>query len=241
MSRLLNQAEAVEFKKTIDNYELHESVIGKFKSSNFAVIAGPAGAGKDTLRNSLIDKAPDKYQPVLSTTTRPMRKGEKDGDTYHFVEIESMRRMLENQEFFQAALVHNQQVSCLHVDEINKLGSGQYGLSILVVQTEKQLKQMHPNMKTIFLTPPGYETMTERLRADRVLGEDEIKRRLKSAIAEIEYALESPDYYCIVSDTVDDVTKAADNFLENNIVDKDADKQARKTMQGLIGEIYNHV
>ncbi len=127
MSRLLSSEEAVAIRATIETYSLHESVLEQFQVSNFAVIAGPAGAGKDTLRDSLILKYNTEYVPILSTTTRPPRVGEQDGITYHFRSVEEVIDSLHKREFFQAELVHNQQISCLHISEIQKLQSNQYG------------------------------------------------------------------------------------------------------------------
>ena len=106
MSRLLSEQEAEEFKKLLQDYELNEAVLTQFMARNFAVIAGPAGAGKDTLRNELISRYPESYLPILSTTTRPPRPGEQDAVTYHFREIEQVRQGLINKDFFQAELVH---------------------------------------------------------------------------------------------------------------------------------------
>src|SRR5687768_1784715 len=111
MSRLLTSEEADEFKNIISNYKLHQSVLDQFHRSNFGVIAGPAGAGKDTLRDSLIKKYPGSYNSILSTTTRPARAGEIDGVTYNFREIEEVADALRQHKYFQAELVHNQQIS----------------------------------------------------------------------------------------------------------------------------------
>jgi guanylate kinase len=231
MSRLLTETEATQFEELLSVYSLREDGLARFEASNFAIIAGPAGAGKDTLRNGLMSAYPDKYQPIISTTTRPSRQGEQEGITYHFSEIEDVRRGLGERRFFQAELVHNQQVSCLDISEIQKLRPGQWGLSILITQTEQKLHAIKPDIKTIFLIPPDLTTLMGRMQAERSLDNDEISRRLEAARNEIESALDAEHYYCLVSDTVEHVLDSADAYLQSDIRNPEQDKQARAIMR----------
>lgn len=234
MSRLLQQEELPRIKQLTDSYEPNQTVLDQFRSSKFAIIAGPSGAGKDTLRNLLIKSYPDCYQPVLSTTTRPMRHGEKDGVDYHFRSVESVEESLIKKEFFQAALVHNQQISCLHADEIRKLQPSQTGLSILIVQTEQQLSSLKDDIKTLFLIPPDIETLRERLSYERPLGNEEIERRMAAGQTELETALSRDDYYCLVSGEKSQLLHRAHSFFQSGATDQSADAQARRTIESIL-------
>ncbi len=234
MSRLLTAEEASRFKNLVGFYAPHPDVLKAFQTSNFAVIAGPAGAGKDTLRNALLKNYADTYVPILSTTSRPPRTGEVDGETYHFREIEQIEEGIINQEFFQIALVHNQQVSCLHVDEVNKLATGQCGLSILVTDTEEEVREIKPDLKTLFLVPPTIEEFQRRMQEGRELRDDEINRRTTAAKQEMQAALNNPHYYCLVSETVPAVTTLAHQFLQTDMRNQTEDERARQIMKELI-------
>lgn len=237
MSRLLNLDEVQEFKKKTDGYEPNNEVLEQFKSSNFGIIAGPAGAGKDTLRDELINKYPESYLPILSTTTRPPRAGEVDGKTYHFWEVERVAQGLDKKEFFQAELVHNQQVSCLHVDEVRKLKPGQWGLSILIPITEKALSNIKSDIKTIFLIPPTVELLMERIQSERLLNNAEIDRRLEAAKKEIAYAMGAKHYYCVISDTVENVTRKAHKFFSDGEIERIENTKARAVLQKIMLEL----
>lgn len=236
MSRLLNKLEVAEFETALFGYQPNNEVLQQFRKSNFGIIAGPAGAGKDTLRDELIKKYPDKYLPILSTTTRPSRTGEADGHEYHFREISEVRQGLECRDFFQAALVHGQQVSCLHIDEIRKLRPGQYGLSILIPSTEKELRVIKPDIKTIFLIPPDLDSLKQRMQVGRTLDEAETARRLEAAKKEIAYALES-DYYCIVSDKITEEVQKAHEFLQTGTEYQANQEHARGIMREIMDGI----
>jgi guanylate kinase len=239
MSILLTTEEAARFKKIIDDYEPNNKVLEQFKTSNFAVIAGPAGAGKDTLRNSLTALYPNLYVPILSTTTRPKRSGEINGLHYHFTTTERMLEGYTRREFFQTALVLNQQLSGLHVSEIEKLTPHQYGLSILVVQTEKELRTIKPDIKTIFIIPPDLETLLQRINMARKLDKKEINRRLQAAKIEISVAYDSSHYYCLISDTVKHITAKAHDYMQKEIFSVEEDKRARRVMSEILKSMTN--
>jgi guanylate kinase len=235
VNRLLNETQIAEIEKIIKDYRPDPAVFKKFQRSSLAVITGPAAAGKDTLRNGLT--VSDEYIPVLSTTTRPIRKGESEGKTYHFADYESIKDGLKKGRYFQAALVHNQQVSVLDVSEIEKLGKDKTGLSILIVQTEKEIHEHKPDIKTIFLIPPSFKAMINRLRKERDTEAHEVDRRLSAAKKEIAVALSTPRYQCIVSDKQEVVQKTARQFLSGDGINLAEDHRARKTMRAILEKL----
>jgi guanylate kinase len=237
MSNLLTDEQLENFKKLLENYQPNEAVLEQFKDSNFAVIAGPAGAGKDTLRNALLKQEPDVYAAVLSTTTRPARPGEQEGVDYYFRSPEEVEAGILSQEFLQVQLVHNQQISCMHVDEVLKLGQDKIGLSILIVQTEEKLRNIKPDIKTIFLIPPSLDILRERMQAERVLNSDEIDRRMSAAKIELETALARSDYYCLISGELDGLIENADLFLRYGQKEEQLDREARTTIQTILNTL----
>lgn len=237
MSSLLNPEQVASFRSLLTNYQPNPEVLEQFKKSSFAVIAGPAAAGKDTLRNLLLAIPNGPYTSVVSTTSRPARPGETDGKTYHFIDAEIMRQSLEAGLYFQADLVHDQQLSALYIDEVTKLGNDKIGLSILVVKTEKDLRKLKSDIKTIFLVPPSLHVMLDRLRTERDFSDEELSRRLKAACAEVTAALASHEYYCIVSDGKELVRDLADDFLKTGRKDETVDQDARQHARTLLAEL----
>lgn len=64
------------------------------------LLVGKSASGKDTLMNMLLSDFKE-MKPLVSHTTRPMRTGEKDGETYHFVDDLTFEEMLDNGEFLE--------------------------------------------------------------------------------------------------------------------------------------------
>lgn len=237
MGQLLSESELQTFEYLLSDYRPDFSVLEVFRSSNFVVIAGPAGAGKDTLRNALVQKDSAKYAPIISTTTRPARVGEQDGREYHFRPVSEIKAGLIAKQYFQARLVHNQQVSCLHAAEIRKLMSDQIGLSILIVQQEEDLQMLKSDLRTIFLVPPSLETLKSRMQADRGFGSDEFDRRLAAAKTELKFALTRPHYYCLLSDDITELANQANRYLRAGEWDGGADRNARSTIEQILNDL----
>lgn len=236
MTNFLAHTDLVKVRELINSYQPTPTVIDQFVATDFAVLVGPAVAGKDTLREGLLANYPGDYQRVLSCTTRPARVDE-DENTYKFVDLARILELAQQKQLLQIALVHNQQVSAIDKVEIDNLSSGKTGLSILVIQTEQQLAELKPNIKTIFLIPPSFEDLMKRLKTERTPDEGEIKRRLTAAKTEIRLALKTPRYQCIVSDQAEKVHKIAHSFLHEGQFDKSVDRQARQIMQSIIEQL----
>lgn len=233
---LLDEEQISMFEKLIENYQPNKEALEIFQRSNFVVIAGPAGAGKDTLRNSLTQQCQEEYSQILSSTTRPMRGGEKDGVDYHFISVEEMKQELEKGELLMAAIVHNQQVSSLHISEIKKLKNEKAGLSILIVQAEKELRNLKSDIQTIFLVPPSYDELIKRLNYKRQLSDEEQARRLSAAKQELQIALDEPGYYCLISDGESETADIAHKFLQDGIAVQ-PDGAAREKIAGLLDSL----
>ena len=72
--------------------------------ANIFIIAAPSGCGKTSLVKALIENS-DNLSVSVSHTTRKSRKGEIDGENYHFVSKETFERMIINKEFVEYAEV----------------------------------------------------------------------------------------------------------------------------------------
>lgn len=234
--RLLANEEAQNYKDIIATYHPSGQTVFDFARSSFAVIAGPTGAGKDTLRNALMQRSSN-FTSVLSTTSRPPRPGEQDGVQYHFKSLDFFEQGIDEQRFLQVALVHNQQLSCLDIEEIQKLDPSQVGLSILIVQTEIELRALNANLRTVFVVPPDLETLLRRMQIGRDVAEDEIKRRMEAAKIELQIAHRQPDYYCIVNDNIAQMTELAQNFLMTGVRDENTEKRGRQAIEEVLFQL----
>lgn len=224
-------------KFELGSYEPDADIVSRFSAVNLSVIAGPAAAGKDTLRNVLLEQYPETYVRIVSSTDRKPRENEVDGQDYHFVDSQTIFEKAKNKALIQVANVHNQQLSALDSSELDNIKQGQIGLSILIVQTEKQLSALNSNIKTIFLIPPSLEEMLSRLKVGRPDDQGELNRRLEAAKKEIQIALDEPKYYCLISEDQYKNADLVNSFFKDNTKNQTIDLQARETMAQMVGKL----
>lgn len=239
--RLLTDIEANEYKISLSGYHPNGQTVVDFARSNFGVIAGPTGAGKDTLRNLIISRNPDVFKPVLSTTSRPLRTGEQDGVEYHFKDLDFFDKGLDEQRFLQVEVVHDQQLAGLDFMDIQSLGKDNFGLGILIVNTEKKLRLLNRDLKTVFIVPPSLDELIRRINTSRSMDKMEVNRRLNSSKTEIEQALKDSNYYLLANDNLDQTANLAIDFFVNNKKDETAEQTARICMNNILNTLSNYV
>lgn len=238
--RFLTPEEAESLTASLQNYRPSDEAIQQFATSNFGIIAGATGAGKDTLRNELIESQGGLYQPVLSTTTRPPRELETEGVDYHFKSLEFIEKGLRERRFLQAAVIHNQQVSCLDYVDIEDIGVGQIGLGIIVVEVALELRAINSSLKTVFITTPDLRTLISRATTDRTMSNEELHRRLHAARTEFSIALEHPEFLCIINDDIDRAASIAHAFFKDGVFDNEENQNARAAIQGILNELSKY-
>ena len=162
------------------------------------VVSGPSGVGKTTLCHGLMQKD-SRLAFSISATTRRARSTEKHGKDYFFISKEEFERMKVNKEFAEWAPVHGELYGTP-----KKWLDGQIseGISILLdidVQGGVQIMEGYPQAVSIFVVPPSFKVLEERLRNRKSETEEAVLQRLRNAMDEMEYITR---YSYIVSNDV---------------------------------------
>ena len=74
--------------------------------STILVISGPAGVGKTTICDRLLNEFGSKINRVVTTTTRRPREGEKEGEDYFFTSVQEFHELLEEEAFLENEVIH---------------------------------------------------------------------------------------------------------------------------------------
>jgi guanylate kinase len=144
------------------------------------VITGPSGVGKGTLIRELRRRFPDARLSV-SATTRPPRSGERDGRDYHFLTPEEFDRRAEAGEFLEHAEYAGHRYGTLR----SELDRGPVVLEI-EVQGARQVREALPAAVQVFIAPPSFEALRERLVGRGTDSPEGIRNRLAQAERELE-------------------------------------------------------
>jgi len=163
------------------------------------VVSAPSGGGKTTLCKEVITRLPN-FEHGISYTTRKRRQSEVNGRDYHFVSEEQFMQMVENDEFVEYAFVHGNYYGT-SLNEIAKiLSTGQSLLIDIDVQGAKQIEERYGDEGIfVFILPPDFNLLRQRLTERRSDPPDEIERRLEKAREEVRH-YEDYDYVIINDD-----------------------------------------
>lgn len=148
------------------------------------VISGPSGVGKTTVVERVLQADPG-LRLSLSVTTRPPRAGERPGEDYTFIQREEFDRRIAAGAFLEWAEVHGQRYGTPRAALEQHLAAGFDVLMEIDVQGAMQVQKAFPEACLIFILPPSWTALAERLRARGRDGEEEVQRRLAIAAREI--------------------------------------------------------
>lgn len=148
------------------------------------IVSAPSGTGKTSVCKELFRCIPD-LMPSISYTTRAPRADERNGVDYWFVSPETFQEKLDNGKFAEWAMVHGHFYGT-PLDKLKKnIELGKDILLAIDVQGAKRLRKAFPRVITIFLLPPSWEILKERLWERNANSIDDMEKRLTQAREEV--------------------------------------------------------
>ena len=170
------------------------------RKSMLIVISGPSGVGKGTIYNRLLAHDPSLTFSV-SVTTRAPRHGEEDGIDYFFISEEQYEDMVRKDAFLEHATVHGHSYGTPKQQILEKMEKSLNVVLDIDPQGARQVMAQWPDCVSIFLLPPSYKKLRERLYGRNTDDPEEIERRLGNARGEI--AQVGMYQYTVVNDDLD--------------------------------------
>ncbi|CAM3470459.1 guanylate kinase [Hydrogenibacillus schlegelii] len=164
------------------------------------VLSGPSGVGKGTVGQKLRERMPDLVYSV-SVTSRPPRAGEVEGVNYFFRSREQFEEMIRQDAFLEWAEYVSNYYGTPKAFVFEKLAQGRDVLLEIEVQGARQVRRRYPDGVFIFLAPPTWEALVDRIQGRGTEDPAVISERLRQAEQEVR-EVDLYDYV-VVNDDVD--------------------------------------
>jgi guanylate kinase len=167
--------------------------------------------GKDTVLAELRAKGTHGF-PV-NATTRKRRPGEHEGRDYYFLTSATFERRIDDGDFLEHAVVYGQRKGVLREEVRRILISGRDAVLRTDIQGARYIKSIAPGAVTIFIAPPSFEEMEQRMMSRGGDSPEQVKVRLETARAELDAA---PEFdYCVVNDDLEHCVEEIEAILQN--------------------------
>lgn len=163
------------------------------------IVSGPSGSGKDTVLAELFKKRPE-LKFSISSVTRAMRSGEREGEKYNFISREKFEAMIENDELLEHNVFVENYYGTPRGPVEKAVNDGKDIIIEVDVNGAAQIRQKLPEAVSVFIMPPSFAELKRRLIGRGTESEELIEKRLNSALGEIRRAEEYD--YIIVNDSI---------------------------------------
>ena len=164
------------------------------------VVSAPSGTGKTTVVERLVHLLPD-LALSRSYTSRQARPGESDGVDYNFVSRARFQQMIGDDQFLEWADVFGNLYGTCATDAERDLSRGRDLVLVIDVQGARQVRRRRPDTVGVFVMPPSFAVLEQRLRGRSKDTEEAMQRRLQTARDEVAAFTEYD--YVIVNDALD--------------------------------------
>ena len=198
---------------------------------NLFILSAPSGAGKSSLIKALLEQHQD-IKVSVSHTTRAPRPGEENGVHYHFVSVNEFKQLIEQGDFFEWAQVFENYYGTSKKAIEEQLAAGIDVFLDIDWQGARQVRELMPEVKTIFILPPSTAELEQRLNSRGQDSQEVIAGRMAEAKSESSHYDEFD--YILVNDDFDQARKE----LEHIVLAARLEQQAQKVRhRDLIAEL----
>lgn len=194
------------------------------------VLSGPSGAGKSTILKKLLE-IDENIKLSISSTTRKMRPGEINGVNYDFLSVEEFKSLIDSDEMIEYAMYCDNYYGTPKKPVKAMCENGYDVVLEIEVNGAMQIKQKVSDAVMIFLMPPSYNELMNRLVSRDTESDDVIKKRMDIALEEIKMAVQYD--YIVVNDNIDEAITKIRNIISSK-------KCSTRNMQNFILEVIQN-
>ena len=203
------------------------------------IISGPSGVGKGTIASLMLEKAKERGLNIglsVSMTTRDIRPGEKDGETYCYVTQEQFKKALAEGEMLEYNCYNGNYYGTPASNVRASFAEGRDVLLEIDINGADQIvEKFRDSAVTVFILPPSLEELEKRLRLRGRESEEDIRKRLAIAKQELERS-EGFDH-CIINDVLE---RAVEELIDIYLAEKAGGNAAEEPeKKGFFGKLFS--
>ncbi|HOD53502.1 MAG TPA: guanylate kinase [Candidatus Cloacimonadota bacterium] len=200
------------------------------KKKGFLItIAAPSGSGKSTILSKVMERLPH-IQYSISHTTRKPRGEEKDGVAYFFTEESDFLSKRDAGFFLESAKVHNNWYGTSKQFIEDTLEKANHVIMDIDVQGVAQIRNLGVDIVSIFILPPSYSVLKQRLIDRKTDSPEQIEQRLENSKKEIDRLNEYD--YLVINDSLDSAVECVINIIQ-------AEENKVKRFSKILDDFYN--
>ncbi|HSX36532.1 MAG TPA: hypothetical protein VLG13_00185 [Patescibacteria group bacterium] len=227
--------------KKLADYKPSIETIALIRETPILLLVGVSGAGKDSLKHRLLETG--RYHHIVSHTTRAPRMNknvlEQDGREYHFTTMGEAEQMLDEHAFVEAKMYSGNVYGTSVAEILLAHYDNKVAVTDMEVQGVAEYKRIDPNVKSVFVLPPDYDTWQQRLlsRYQGNLDEADFAKRMATARVELKKVLSSNYFFYLINGDLEVAAKAVESFVFRGQIDPDTQKQARQVAEQLSAKL----
>lgn len=194
------------------------------------IVSGPSGSGKDTVLNEVFKKHPE-IRLSISSVTRAMREGESPNGKYNFVSRAEFEAALANGEMLEHNVYLGNYYGTPKKPVDDAINDGAEIVLEIDINGARTVKKQCPDALSIFIMPPSFEVLRNRLSGRGTESAEQINGRLSVALGEIENAGEYD--YIVINDSLE---AAVDDVIAIIIGDRNSSDRRENTIKEVLSD-----
>ena len=175
------------------------------------IVSGPSGSGKDTVLKELFKLMPE-VEFSISSVSRAMREGEKQGEKYNFISRDEFEAMIAEDKLLEYNVYCGNYYGTPQAPVDKAILEGREIILEVDVNGAANVRKKCDDCFSVFIMPPAFDVLEQRLKGRGTGAEDVLEKRLFEAKAEIAKAAEYD--YIVVNDKLDDAVLCLKGIIE---------------------------
>jgi guanylate kinase len=155
------------------------------RKGRIIAISAPSGSGKTTIVRKVLKDIPELVFSV-SATTRKRRKDEKEGNDYYFITESEFKKRIDNNEFIEWEKFYDYYYGTYKNTVDSAVSDGKTIILEVDVKGALSLKKIYPDAVLIYIVPPSFDELVNRLVKRKTEDEADLQKRIDRAKMELE-------------------------------------------------------